>query len=45
MPPEQFRLGQPPLGPPWVDLLDPEADLTPAWFSKSEGWAPDECGV
>ena len=42
MPPEQFRLGQPPLGPPCVDLLDPEADLTPPWFSKIEGWAPDE---
>jgi hypothetical protein len=42
MPPEQFRLGQPPLGPPCIDLLDPEADLTPAWFSKIEGWAPDE---
>ena len=42
MPTERLRVGQPPLGPPCITPLAPEADRTPASFSKIEGWESDQ---
>jgi hypothetical protein len=39
---ERLRVGRPPLGPPCIHPLAPQADRTPASFSKIEGWAPDQ---